>query len=40
LQDEKARKQIAASGLETIRNRHSCMHRADQLIDICQEFRA
>jgi spore maturation protein CgeB len=40
LQDEKARKQIAANGLETIRNRHSCMHRAEQLIDICQEFRA
>lgn len=39
LGDERARAQIAASGLETIRKRHTCAHRARQLIDICEEVR-
>lgn len=38
LNDEKAREQMAASGLATIRAKHTCAHRAQQLIDICQEL--
>ena len=38
LADEKARQQIAANGLETIRNRHTCRHRVAQLIDIFEEI--
>jgi spore maturation protein CgeB len=38
LRDAAARRQLAASGLESIRNRHTCMHRAEQLIEICGEF--
>ncbi|MGE0406692.1 MAG: glycosyltransferase [Candidatus Korobacteraceae bacterium] len=38
LRDPKARRQIAASGLQTIRSRHTCGHRAAQLIDICEEL--
>lgn len=37
LQDESARKQIGANGLETIRARHTCGHRAAQFIEICNE---
>jgi spore maturation protein CgeB len=40
LRDEKAREQIAASGRETIRARHTCEHRAQQLVEICQELAA
>jgi spore maturation protein CgeB len=40
LTDEQARRQIAANGLETIRQRHTCRHRAEQLMDICEELRA
>ena len=40
LKDGRARAQIAANGLETIRNRHTCEHRADQLLDICEELKA
>jgi spore maturation protein CgeB len=36
--DEAARRQIASSGLETIRNHHTCAHRAAQLIEICEEL--
>src|SRR5262249_4541262 len=39
LKDENAREQIAASGLETIRRRHTCAHRAQQLTGICEEIR-
>lgn len=35
LRDDQARRQLAASGLETIRSRHTCVHRAEQLVDIC-----
>jgi len=34
LRDESARKQIAANGLDTIRKRHTCAHRAEQLMQI------
>ena len=36
--DDSARQQIAASGLETVRARHTCAHRAQQLADICHEL--
>lgn len=36
--DDVARKQIARNGLETIRARHTCRHRAEQLMDICEEL--
>jgi spore maturation protein CgeB len=38
LRDEAARRQIAMSGLETIQKRHTCSHRAAQLLDICSEL--
>jgi len=38
LRDDAARAQLAASGLETIRARHTCAHRAAQLLDICEEL--
>ena len=38
LKDDRERKQIAASGLETIRRRHTCAHRAQQLTEICEEI--
>lgn len=40
LRDDKAREQLAANGMETIRNRHTCEHRAEQLADICEELNA
>ncbi len=40
LGDEKARRQIAANGMETIRKRHTCMHRAQQLMEICEGLAA
>ncbi len=39
LRDERARAELAANGLETIRKRHTCAHRAQQLIEICEEVR-
>jgi len=38
LGDDAARAQISANGLETVRSRHSCVHRAEQLIEICREL--
>ena len=38
IKDETARQQLAASALETIRGHHTCAHRADQLLQICQEL--
>jgi spore maturation protein CgeB len=38
LGDDATRRQLAASGLETIRQRHTCAHRAAQLTEICQEL--
>jgi spore maturation protein CgeB len=40
LGDELARKQIGEHGLKTIRERHTCAHRAEQLISICEEVAA
>ncbi len=40
LRDEHARRQIAANGLETVRSRHTCAHRAQQLLEICHGLRA
>ena len=36
LHDDAARRQIAANGLETVRARHTCRHRAEQLLEICE----
>lgn len=38
LNDATARRQIAERGLKTIRERHTCAHRARQLISICEEI--
>ena len=38
LRDDKAREQLAESGLETVRARHTCAHRAQQLVEICHEL--
>jgi spore maturation protein CgeB len=38
LRNDRARQQLAESGLETIRARHTCGHRAEQLVDICEEL--
>jgi spore maturation protein CgeB len=38
LHDEAARNQLAENGLQTIRTRHTCQHRAQQLVEICQEL--
>ncbi len=38
--DDKARDQIAANGKETIHSRHTCRHRAEQLVGICEELSA
>ena len=38
LSDERTRRQLAANGLETIRKRHTCEHRAQQLLEICSEM--
>jgi spore maturation protein CgeB len=38
LRDDKAREQLAANGLETIKARHTCRHRAEQLEEICREL--
>jgi len=40
VRDDRARAQIALNGLETIRRRHTCEHRADQLMEICEELQA
>jgi spore maturation protein CgeB len=38
LGDEAARRQIGECGLRTVRKRHTCAHRAEQLISICEEL--
>jgi spore maturation protein CgeB len=38
LRDESARRQMAAQGLDTIHRRHTCAHRAQQLLEICEEL--
>jgi spore maturation protein CgeB len=39
MQDEALRRSLAAHGLETIRRRHTCAHRVDELMGILQELR-
>ncbi len=36
LRDDQARQQLAARGLKTIQEKHTCAHRARQLLDICE----
>src|SRR5262249_19620706 len=36
LNDEEARRQIAEQGIKTVRERHTCAHRAQQLISIVE----
>ena len=38
LRDDAARSQMAEQGLKTIRERHSCEHRAKELLEICEEL--
>ena len=38
LRDAGARQQLAEQGVKTIRERHTCAHRAQQLISICEEI--
>lgn len=38
LRDEAARRQLGENGLATVRSRHTCAHRARQLIEICEEL--
>lgn len=40
LGDETARRQIGENGMKTIHERHTCAHRARQLISICEEIAA
>jgi spore maturation protein CgeB len=40
LEDENARNEIAANGLKTIRARHTCRHRAEELTQICNDVLA
>lgn len=37
LRDDNARRQMAESGRRTILARHTCQHRAEQLIEICED---
>jgi spore maturation protein CgeB len=36
--DRKAREQLSANALETIQQRHTCLHRARQFEEICEEL--
>jgi spore maturation protein CgeB len=38
LKDDRAREQLSASALATIRARHTCAHRAEQFLQICGEL--
>lgn len=40
LRDPAARRQMAERGMKAIRERHTCAHRARQLISICEELSA
>jgi spore maturation protein CgeB len=39
LENPDVRAQIASAGLDAIATRHSCAHRVDELMSICQELR-
>jgi spore maturation protein CgeB len=38
LRDGRARQQLAAHGMRTIKAKHTCAHRAQQLTEICEEL--
>ncbi len=38
LHDDNARRQLGANGRQTILQRHTCAHRAQQLVGICEEL--
>jgi len=38
VKDEAARAQLAQNGMETIKRHHTCTHRAQQLVEICEEL--
>jgi spore maturation protein CgeB len=38
LGDDQARQQLAQSGLESVLARHTCAHRAEQLMEVCHEL--
>jgi spore maturation protein CgeB len=38
LHDDLARRQLARNALETVQQRHTCLHRAHQFEEICQEL--
>lgn len=38
LSDERARQQLAAHGLKTIQQKHTCAHRVNELMAICEEL--
>jgi len=38
LEDEAAARELAAHGLKTIRERHTCAHRVDELLAICADL--
>jgi hypothetical protein len=38
LTDESFVKDLTTHGLETIRSRHTCVHRTDELYSICEEL--
>lgn len=38
LKDDRTRRQMSESGMRTVRERHTTMHRAEQLQDICREM--
>ncbi len=38
LKDDSARHQLSRNGMETIRKAHTCAHRAQQLLEICEEL--
>lgn len=40
LRDAAARRQLAEHGVKTIHDRHTCAHRARQLLSICEEIAA
>ena len=39
LHDDAARTQLAESGFDTVRRRHTCAHRAQELLEICDELK-
>jgi len=38
LGDQQARQQLSESGFESVRARHTCAHRAEQLTEVCHEL--